>query len=54
MDYNLAFIPEYFTAVSKSPLDPVSMSELFERGYKAAIAGYPWQKHPPASVRTRS
>jgi hypothetical protein len=47
LDYNLAYIPADFTLVSKSPFDPVFMTQLFNRGHDMAAKGYPWQKYPP-------
>jgi predicted acylesterase/phospholipase RssA len=47
LDYNLAYIPTDFTAVSKSEFDPVFMTQLFARGQEMAAKGYPWQKYPP-------
>jgi hypothetical protein len=47
LDYNLAYIPADFTLVTKSPFDPVYMTQLFARGHDMAAKGYPWQKYPP-------
>jgi hypothetical protein len=47
LDYNLAFIPSDFTLVSKSQFDQAYMTQLFAKGYDAAVKGYPWQKFPP-------
>jgi hypothetical protein len=47
LEYNLAYIPADFTLVSKSPFDPVFMTQLFDRGHDMAAKGYPWQKYPP-------
>lgn len=47
LDYNLAFIPADFSAVSKSQFDPDYMSQLFDRGYQMASKGFKWEKHPP-------
>ena len=47
LDFNLATIPEDFDVVSKEQFDPDYMSALFDVGYEAALAGYPWAKTPP-------
>jgi len=47
IDYNVAYIPASFKAVSKEPFDPVYMTELFQLGFDSAIKGYPWEKSPP-------
>jgi predicted patatin/cPLA2 family phospholipase len=47
MDYNLAAIPEDFTATKKEEFDPVYMTKLFNLGYEKAKQGFPWQKYPP-------
>lgn len=47
LDYNLAYIPADFTAVSRSEFDPVYMARLFAVGQEMAAKGYPWQKYPP-------
>ena len=47
IDFNLAFIPATFKAVSKEPFDTVYMTELFDVGFDMAKKGYPWQKTPP-------
>ncbi len=46
-DYNLAFIPDSFNAVSKEMFDPEYMNTLYELGYDLASKGYPWKKQPP-------
>ena len=47
VDYNLAYIPETFTAQLKEPFDTAYMRELFGVGYDLAAKGYPWAKAPP-------
>ena len=47
IDYNLAYIPSYFTAPKKSDFDVGYMRPLFERGRQLAEHGYPWRKYPP-------
>ena len=46
-NFNLAYIPSDFTEESSEGFDPVYMSKLFERGYRMALEGYPWEKKPP-------
>ncbi|MEM9049910.1 MAG: patatin-like phospholipase family protein [Pseudomonadota bacterium] len=41
--YNLAFVPDSFSAVPEDFFDPVYMSLLYDVGYKLARAGYDWQ-----------
>ncbi len=48
IDFNLAYIPASFNAVSKEPFDPEYMTKLFQVGFDLAKKGYPWQKTPPA------
>ncbi len=50
MDFNLAYIPCDFDLVSNEAFDPKYMRELFDLGFKAAEAGYPWSKTPPGYV----
>ena len=47
MDFNLAYIPSEFAVVPTEAFDPVFMRKLFDLGYDAAKAGYPWSKAPP-------
>lgn len=47
LNYNLAFIPETFTAASMETFDREYMNTLFDLGYEMALAGYPWKKAPP-------
>jgi predicted acylesterase/phospholipase RssA len=46
-DYNLAYIPENFTARPTSSFDTAYMNRLFQLGYDLAFSGYPWKKQPP-------
>jgi hypothetical protein len=50
IDYNLAIIPATFNEKPAEAFDPVYMKQLFDVGYKQAVAGYPWQKTPPGLV----
>ena len=45
-DYNLAYIPQDFSAESNEIFDPEYMSKLFDLGYQMARNGYPWEKVP--------
>jgi predicted patatin/cPLA2 family phospholipase len=47
LDYNLAFIPPTFTTPHKEMFDTAYMQSLYDVGFEAAKAGYPWQKYPP-------
>jgi hypothetical protein len=47
IDYNLAYIPASFRAVSAGAFDPVYMTKLYDLGFSLAQHGYPWQKTPP-------
>ena len=47
MEFNLAYIPADFDSVPKEPFDPEYMRKLFDVGFNAARAGYPWSKTPP-------
>jgi len=47
VDFNLAYIPDSFTAQRKEDFDTQYMRKLFARGYEMAAKGYPWQKTPP-------
>jgi hypothetical protein len=46
-DYNLAFIPGSFNAVSNEMFDREYMNALYQLGYDMASKGYPWKKRPP-------
>ncbi len=47
IDYNLAYIPADFPDTSTQAFDPVYMTKLFDIGFNAGRAGYPWHKKPP-------
>ncbi len=47
LDFNLAYIPASFKAVSKEAFDPEYMTQLFQVGYDLAVQGYPWDTTPP-------
>ena len=47
IDFNLASIPETFTAELPAAFDTKYMNELFELGYNLGAKGYPWAKFPP-------
>ncbi|MGI9289836.1 MAG: patatin-like phospholipase family protein [Gammaproteobacteria bacterium] len=47
IDFNLAYIPDDFSAVSESTFDSAYMQELFQLGRKLGAEGYDWQKQPP-------
>jgi predicted patatin/cPLA2 family phospholipase len=47
LDYNLAYIPDYFELKPKELFDTEYMSKLYELGYWLAKSGYPWHKGPP-------
>ncbi len=47
IDYNLAFIPSSFKAVSKEAFDRDYMNQLYQVGFDLGRNGYPWQKTPP-------
>ena len=44
---NLAVIPGDFPDTSTSAFDPKYMTALYDLGFTAAKAGYPWKKVPP-------
>ena len=48
--FNLAWIPSDFTEKPTEGFDPVYMEKLFDRGYRMAQAGYPWEKAPPGFI----
>jgi hypothetical protein len=50
-DYNLASIPESFTAVEKAPFDIDYMRQLYDVGFQLGRGGYRWQKAPPSFAR---
>jgi predicted patatin/cPLA2 family phospholipase len=47
-DYNLAFIPDSFTATPApgTEFEPEYMKKLYQEGYDLARNGYPWTKRP--------
>ena len=47
VDFNLAYIPESFSAPHKEEFDTEYMRALFQAGYDRAVKGYPWAKVPP-------
>lgn len=47
LDFNLAYIPEDFTAVSNGEFDTDYMQKLFLMAFRHAKDGYPWEKMPP-------
>lgn len=48
--FNLAYIPDSFTARASDHFDPEYMTKLFELGYSRAEKGYEWSKVPPGWV----
>jgi len=46
-DYNLAYIPQDFSAPRKGNFDPNYMKKLFEVGFEKAKSQQPWDKTPP-------
>ena len=47
IEYNLAYIPDYFKMEPEEPFDQIYMQRLFDFGYHLAVKGYPWDKSPP-------
>ncbi len=47
LEFRLARIPDDFDEDSEEEFDREYMGKLFQRGYKMALAGYPWEDHPP-------
>ena len=47
LDYNLAYIPPTFNTPHREMFDTAYMQSLYDVGFQAAKAGYPWQKYPP-------
>jgi hypothetical protein len=47
IDYNLAYIPQSFSAPHKEDFDSGYMRKLFQTGYDMAVKGYRWDKVPP-------
>lgn len=52
-DFNLAYIPPDFMVEPQETFDPEYMRQLFDRGYRMAIEGYPWKKAPPGFILPR-
>jgi predicted patatin/cPLA2 family phospholipase len=46
IDFNLAFIPQFFTIKPQEEFDSKYMRILFDLGFKQAQKGFPWQKEP--------
>lgn len=47
LDYRLAYVPNSFQETADELFDPAYMSALYQLGYDAAKAGYPWKTAPP-------
>ncbi|MEM7436431.1 MAG: patatin-like phospholipase family protein [Myxococcota bacterium] len=47
LNYNLAFIPDTFTAQSKGNFDTEYMRQMFDLAFEMAKKGYPWHSMPP-------
>lgn len=47
LDFNLAYIPASFDEAPEEVFDAEWMRKLFQLGYEAGKAGYPWKKSPP-------
>ena len=47
VDFNLAYIPPTFETPHTKDFDTVYMKSLFDLGYKEAVEGVEWAKHPP-------
>lgn len=50
IDFHMAYIPESFTRQPEELFDKEYMQNLFELGYRAALAGYEWHNTPPGWV----
>jgi len=53
-EFNLAFIPSSFRAMSREPFDRQYMRALFDVGFQEGRAGYPWLAAPPEIIGTDS
>ena len=47
IDFNLTYIPPSFDVPHTAMFDTAYMKALYDVGFNAAKAGYPWQKSPP-------
>ena len=47
LEFQLAYIPEDFDDEPQEEFDREYMRKLFERGYRMALDGYPWEDAPP-------
>jgi predicted acylesterase/phospholipase RssA len=47
LDFNLTYIPDDFTEVSKAPFDRDYMNKLYKVGYDQALRGGEWEDAPP-------
>ena len=47
IEYNLAFIPDTFTAEEKTPFDNAYMRKVFALGYSLGRSGKGWSNYPP-------
>ena len=47
MDFHLAHMPEDFDLVAREPFDREYMNALFDKAYRLAKGGYPWEDAPP-------
>lgn len=54
VDFNLAYIPDSFSAPHKEEFDTEFMRQLYAVGYDMAAKGYPWQKTPPGLAVAKS
>lgn len=47
IDYNVAYIPQSFTAKPREPFDQTYMRDLYQVGRETMLKGTPWHKYPP-------
>jgi len=47
IDFNLAYIPDYFISSTTQEFNRKEMNRLFKLGYELARPGYHWRKVPP-------
>jgi len=52
IEFNLASIPQDFSATSDQPFDQQYMNALFDRAYGMAVRNYHWEKAPPGLETT--